>query len=122
MFCQITRLAVLIAAFAIGAVVVPSAFAQDREPERSTSETAHCKEIRERQRQEARRLRAQQRNELARCGPAASAKCADIRERHKREVQEMKARIGEELKDCKQERKEDKKDRKEDKKDNDKQL
>ena len=122
MYCKFTRLAVLTAAFAIATVAFPSVFAQDREPERATSETAHCRQLKERRHQEARRLRARQRDELARCGPTASAKCAEIKERHKREIQEWKERSKDLLKDCKEDRKEDKKDRKEDEKDKDKQL
>jgi gas vesicle protein len=119
MYCRFTRLAVLATAFAVATVVFPSVFAQDREPER-ISDTAHCKELKERRHQEARRLHARQHDELARCGPAASARCAEIKERHKREIREWKERSKDELKDCKEERKEDKKDRKEDKKDKDK--
>ena len=118
MYSKLTRLAVLTAAFAIATVVLPSVVAQDREPERAP-DTAHCKQIRERRHQEARRLHARQHDELARCGSATDAKCAGIRERHKREIQEWKARSKEELKDCKQDRKEDKKDRKERQKDKD---
>ena len=121
MYCQFARLAVLTAAIAIGAFVVPSTLAHDRD-ERSTSETAHCRELKQRRHQEARRLRDRQRDELARCGPAASANCAEIKERHKREIQEWKERTKDQLKDCKEDRKEDKKDRKEDEKDKDKQL
>ena len=113
---QYMRLAVLTAAFAIATMVVPSVIAQDREPERA-SETAHCRELRERRHQEAKRLRARQQDELARCGPAASANCAEIKERHKREIQEWKERTKDQLKDCKEDRKEDKKDRMEDEKD-----
>ena len=120
---KFTRLVVVLtAAFALGTLVVPSVSAQDREPERATSEAAHCKELKERRHQEARRLRARQRDELARCGPTASANCAEIKERHKREIQEWKERTKDQLKDCKEDRKEDKKDRKEDEKDKDKQL
>ena len=121
MYCQFARLAVLTAAIAIGAFVVPSTLAHDRD-ERSTSETAHCRELKQRRHQEARRLRARQQEELARCGPAASAKCAEIKEQHKREIQEWKERTKDLLKDCKEDRKEDRKDRKEDEKDKDKQL
>ena len=52
MYCQFTRLAVLTAAIAIGAFVVPSTLAHDRD-ERSTSETAHCRELKQRRHQEA---------------------------------------------------------------------
>jgi hypothetical protein len=111
MYWKFTRFAVLTAAFAIGTVVVPSAFAQDREPDRATSEKAHCKQLKERRHQEARRLRVRQRDELARCGPVASARCEELKERHKREIREWKERTKDLLKDCKEERKEDKKDK-----------
>jgi hypothetical protein len=120
MYWKFTRLAVLTAAFAIGTAVVPSAFAQDREPDRATSEKAHCKQLKERRHEDARRLRDRQRDELTRCGPVASARCEELKERHKREIKERKERTKRELKDCKEERKEDKKERKEDEKDKDK--
>jgi hypothetical protein len=65
--------------------------AQDRGREGS-SEKAHCKQLKERHKLEARRLRDRQRDERA---------------KHQ-------------LKDCKEDRKEDKKERKEDEKDKDK--
>jgi uncharacterized protein HemX len=110
MYSKLTRLTVLTAALAIATAVVPSVLAQDREPERA-SDTVHCKEIKERRHQEARRLHARQHDELARCGAAASASCAEIKERHKREIREWKERSKDELKDCKQDRKEGKKDK-----------
>jgi hypothetical protein len=70
MYCKFTRLGVLTAAFAIATVVFPSVYAQDKEPERA-SVTAHCRELRQRRHEEAKRLRARQQDELAKCGPAA---------------------------------------------------
>ena len=113
------RLAVLTAVFAIAAVVFPSAFAQDRGREGS-SEKAHCKQLKERHKLEARELRDRQRDELARCRPSSSERCEELKERQKREVKEWKERTKDQLKDCKEDRKEDRKDRKEDEKDKDK--
>jgi membrane protein involved in colicin uptake len=95
---------VLTAVFAIATVVFPSAFAQDRGREGS-SEKAHCKQLKERHKLEARELRDRQRDELARCRPLSSARCEELKERQKREVKEWKKRTKDQLKDCKEERK-----------------